>query len=311
NVVLRVKGAASQTANLQEWQDSAGSVPLWVTGDLGKLNSISGVSFSNNYSGGTTLTTRSAYPSLIPLIVKGAASQTANLQEWQNSAGTVLSSITSTGLMNTTVGLNANALYIGNGYLGANIQSAFSASTASYVPIVVRGAPSQTANLQEWQTSGGTVQSRIDQYGQVVSSVSSYLSTLYAGSGISGSVGQANVSPFAASTIGLVVRGAASQTADLQEWQNSAGTALVSIDSNGILKSAYLTNVANNGSYFNFTVGTALLYSRNIASPTFAVVGVASQTADLQEWQDSAGTVLAKVTAAGAAQFVSIDGGSA
>ena len=35
--------------------------------------------------------------SYIPLTVKGAASQTANLQEWQNSAGTVLASINASG----------------------------------------------------------------------------------------------------------------------------------------------------------------------------------------------------------------------
>ena len=108
-------------------------------------------------------------------------------------------------------------------------------SLASTIPLVLKGAASQTANLQEWQTSGGTAQSKIDQYGQIVSSVSSYLSTLYVGGGISGSIGQANVNPFSASTIGLVVRGAASQAANLQEWQNSTGTLLSKVDSSGAM----------------------------------------------------------------------------
>ena len=108
-------------------------------------------------------------------------------------------------------------------------------SLSSVIPLVIRGAVSQTANLQEWQTSGGTAQSKIDQYGQIVSSVSSYLSTLYVGGGISGSIGQANVNPFSASTIGLVVRGAASQAANLQEWQNSTGTLLSKVDSSGAM----------------------------------------------------------------------------
>ena len=38
-----------------------------------------------------------ALSSVKPLIVKGAASQTANLQEWQNSAGTVLASVSAAG----------------------------------------------------------------------------------------------------------------------------------------------------------------------------------------------------------------------
>ena len=108
-------------------------------------------------------------------------------------------------------------------------------SLSSVIPLVIRGAASQAANLQEWQTSGGTAQSKIDQYGQIVSSVSSYLSTLYVGGGISGSIGQANVNPFSASTIGLVVRGAASQAANLQEWQNSTGTLLSKVDSSGAM----------------------------------------------------------------------------
>jgi hypothetical protein len=44
----------------------------------------------------------------------------------------------------------------------------------------------------------------------------------------------ANVS--SASKIGLVVRGAASQTANLQEWRNSAGTSLASVTSDGAFR---------------------------------------------------------------------------
>jgi hypothetical protein len=47
------------------------------------------------------------------------------------------------------------------------------------------------------------------------------------------------------------------------------------------------------------------------ADIAFVVKGAASQTGNLQDWQDSAGTVLAHVTSTGAAKFVSIDGGTA
>jgi len=40
--------------------------------------------------------------STIPLTVKGAASQTANLQEWQNSTGTVMASVGNTGVIQAT-----------------------------------------------------------------------------------------------------------------------------------------------------------------------------------------------------------------
>ncbi len=37
---------------------------------------------------------------VVPLVVKGAASQSANIQEWQNSAGTVLNAISAGGVLN-------------------------------------------------------------------------------------------------------------------------------------------------------------------------------------------------------------------
>jgi hypothetical protein len=62
----------------------------------------------------------------------------------------------------------------------------------------------------------------------------------------SGTVGIGNTSPgaklqvdtVAAATKGLIVKGAASQSANLQEWQNSGGTALASMDANGNLSAA-------------------------------------------------------------------------
>lgn len=46
-------------------------------------------------------------------------------------------------------------------------------------------------------------------------------------------VAQLTVIPTASTVIGQVIRGAASQSANLQEWQNSAGTALAVVDASG------------------------------------------------------------------------------
>jgi hypothetical protein len=43
-----------------------------------------------------------------------------------------------------------------------------------------------------------------------------------------------DVGTFAAATVGMIIRGAASQSANLQEWQNSAGSMLAQISSTGI-----------------------------------------------------------------------------
>lgn len=44
----------------------------------------------------------------------------------------------------------------------------------------------------------------------------------------------------------LVLKGAASQTANLQEWQNSSGTVLASVDANGGLTDATITPKLDN-----------------------------------------------------------------
>jgi len=46
---------------------------------------------------------------------------------------------------------------------------------------------------------------------------------------------QKSITSRSAATIGAVIRGAASQSANLQEWQNSGGTVLAKVDSSGIL----------------------------------------------------------------------------
>jgi hypothetical protein len=93
---------------------------------------------------------------------------------------------------------------------------------------------------------------------------------------------------------GLIVKGAASQTGSLQEWQNSSGTAVTAITADG----SYYTNASKfyaPGDYsarINFG-------SSGAGNIVLAIRGAAFQTANLQEWQDSAGVVLAKLTAAG------------
>jgi hypothetical protein len=54
----------------------------------------------------------------IPMTLRGAASQTANLQEWQNSAGTVLGSMSASGQFTISNFLNINASNTGIAQFG-------------------------------------------------------------------------------------------------------------------------------------------------------------------------------------------------
>ena len=119
---------------------------------------------SGNY-GGYVSYIESSNPSYKGLAVRGAASQTANLQEWQNSAGSVLGQIDSAGNLNF---LNrivySGQVYVGTGnYLGASMHNV--AGGAGEMRLLLRGTASQTADLQQWQNSSGTVLASISASG--------------------------------------------------------------------------------------------------------------------------------------------------
>ena len=155
------------------------------------------------------------------LTIKGASSQSASLQQWQNSTGT------SVAYMDAGGGLTASYLSI-NGYISGTRASVIP-NSSSEVGIIIKGVASQTADLQQWQISDGTVGFKIASDGTV------YVTNnraLFANSGYIGSTS------FASQAAGptwsaIIAKGAASQTANLQEWQNSAGTVLTSVQKSG------------------------------------------------------------------------------
>jgi hypothetical protein len=145
-----------------------------------------------------------------PFLARGASGQTANLQEWQDSAGNVLSSISSLG--NITLGggklvsfSNGTVQKISLGY-GGN----YSVGVDDYTTVL-------TADNNGFNGRVG-IRPHNATYG------TGYVSPieLYA----NGSIKQ---SLLYTTNVGLTVKGAASQTADLQQWQNSSGTKLAAV----------------------------------------------------------------------------------
>jgi len=358
---LVIRGATSQTANLQEWQNSAGTVLASINSSgllipsngLLSANNLTGISAVGELATGFTyvkLGTASDFATaasinfgalvnigsggnaaFVPLAIRGSASQTADLQQWQNSSGSILSRIASNGVIKANVGLVAENNTSGN-YTALQVNS----YVPSGVGIIVKGAASQTANLQEWQNSSGTVFGSIGSggafdfqvgghaitsynTGQIMmrmfapSGQTANIQNWYVNSTIVSSIGPAgNISILlnSASTVGLIVKGAPSQSAKLQEWQNNSGTTLASVNNNGVFETSasiytpYLQPVNGGGSYLSLTQGNPVTANTSSASVVpFAVKGAASQTANLQEWRNSAGTVLASINASGNATF--------
>lgn len=124
-----------------------------------------------------------------------------------------------------------------------------------------------------------------------------YINTTYNGGTMNGVIGLATPSP---SVGGIIIRSSASQTANLSEWQNSAGTILGRVTAGGSfnvgigVKDATLTVNIDNNNLAGFAVTS---WADGI--PAIVARGRAAQTGSLQEWQNSAGTTLARVNSAG------------
>jgi hypothetical protein len=100
----------------------------------------------------------------IPLTLRGAASQTGNLQQWQNNSSTNLAVVFSDGSSSF------------NGYIAIGTTGKSSTTAAdiriinsSHKGVTVRSATGQTANIQEWQNSGGTAIAWVDKDGTMYS----------------------------------------------------------------------------------------------------------------------------------------------
>jgi len=285
-VVLKVQGSSSQTANLQEWQDSSGAnLALIASGGF-----FHGTGFRIKQNANSTISSAQGSieiqgSTVRGLVIVGATSQSAHLQEWQNSAGTVLAIVNSTGEIRAPLfgSVSSGKALL---YTSASATNEFRIDTngSTNKGLVIRAAASQTANIQEWQSSAGTVLSYINNVG----------AANFVRAGIGGATPGTTalfVTATSASGIGVIARAAASQTANIQEWQITDGTVRSFINPIGRM-GVRLSELA---------VGTESLSVGTVNTTDIGIVvrGVASQTANLQEWQNSVGTVLTSISSTG------------
>ena len=272
---LTLVAASGQTAPLLS---TAGGAKITAGGNYFEAPGI-----QSNY----IMTATAGNSTIVPLTAYGAASQTANLQEWKDSTGTLLSAVSNVGTVRSSIFASTTP---GVTYIATNLDTsgiAIITNGAAMKGLVIRGVASQTASLQEWQDSTGTLLGRFHPTaGLLIGGVAN----INGGGAPYMNFGTTNFSlyPNTASNIGLIIKGAASQTANLQEWQNSSGGVDTAITSTGRL--SVRTTLADAG--------------LNVGAPSAATVaaiirGFTSQSANLQQWQDNGGTVIARLTASG------------
>ena len=245
-VGLVIQGRASQSADLTQWTNSSGTVIAKIDAN-GDIKIGDGVYTSNNvliatgmYSsyalgvglaratGNANLAVSTGATANVGMLIRGVASQTANLQEWQDSAGTVLNTITSSGtlVIGGTTPVNSS---FGITIVNKSLASYYSTNNSSY---------NTSFNFARGNTTGNWM-----GIGTVGDSTNGVASIAIADTGRNtiftvGQTGNTAITLKSATSIGLVIKAAASQTANLQEWQNSAGTVTASVDPAGNITDA-------------------------------------------------------------------------
>jgi hypothetical protein len=103
-VPLRILAITGQTANLLDIKDGSATSQVII-------NSAGGIATNQRFTTGQITTSTAGHLAVIlgvdrvGLAVRGVASQSFNLTEWQNSGGTVFASVTSSGALSTTQGV--------------------------------------------------------------------------------------------------------------------------------------------------------------------------------------------------------------
>ena len=196
-----------------------------------------------------TINTRTA--SITGLVVKGVASQTANLQEWQNSAGTALVSISSAGFMTTsngnlsssttelvmaqtgdTYGTTRLRLRNRDGVNGALFEQAGSVDLVDFGFKTLSHTGLIRYESRTIYTVSGGVEFQLGAGGNGYPFVITGTST--------STTNRVIVNAVAAAVVPFTVKGAASQTADLQQWQDSTGAVLAKVTSAGQLQAVLI-----------------------------------------------------------------------
>jgi hypothetical protein len=314
---LIIKAASSQTASIQEWQDSSGNVKSKILADgslfvgggsYTKIDSTYGQVAIRNDNLIGSLTVGTSATSVVGIVVRPVASQTADLQQWQDNTGTVLAKVASNGYITSGVFYANSNFYANYQIIGGRAASDVLAGSSvmgmanwntAYNTLQLRNVASQTADSIRIENSSGTALTRVDAQGRVVISTDTGVENLLnviqgpssaaahlvsTGAGYLGWIGQranwtrrfafeSNPSSASGSNFGL--------------WQyDSSGANPIQV---------FGTSYGNGISIY----GPSYTYSSGASSIVSVIRGTTSQTADLQQWQNSAATVLAKVDSSG------------
>jgi hypothetical protein len=305
NLGAVIRGAASQSADYLQVQNSAGS-SLWRVNNNGvPISSNVWTSFVQGVAGGggayirltgneTIMTGDVA--TTVKSIVRGSTGQVEDLSEWQSWDGT-----------NATVlgGRNANAqIFTGstapiqtavgagiNGVSGNGTTVTFSTTNAHGL---ANGDRVTIAGLTPAGYNGTYIISGVSTFSFNIANTTTGTAT---GSGTVSVDAQTSITARSAGTVGAVIRGATSQSSDLLQIQNSSQTVLASFGSSGLLN---IANASIRVNTQNQSYGARIQLNTEGTGVIGQVIrATASQTADLLQIQTSGGSNIFNVDASG------------
>ena len=255
--MLEVQPSSGDTAN---FRNAAGGLTLWGGNSSWFMNAplyMTGGSWSQGRLGIDTSGVGN-----VGIVVRAVASQVEDMVEIQSSSGAVLAGDNAVGQIFTggsTPILTATGGTIQSIATGANplitMASAHGLTTGDIV--VLAG------------TTGGTYNGTFVVASTPLTTTFTITSALTAGqAGAAGTVSdpaQASITARSPGTTGLIVRAAASQSADIQQWQISDGTIRSRVDSGGNFKSVNVATLNSFGQMAESNSGALFVMGRATA----------------------------------------------
>lgn len=294
---LIIRGNSAQSADLQQWQNSAGAILNFINAS-GQL--IVGSSQPLISTSAAMISVYNSSSNTPGIIVRGASLQATSLQEWQNAAGATIARIYQSGWIQSAIfrDLGGNGPYFSMSNSQINLQAAAANNKFVITGFSTGGAYAQTGDLQQWLWSNGTTTyplSTVNKDGQFVigSSVALTYSSTPTGSAMVSIIGTSSA------TTPLIIKRAAGGNGVQTEWQdqNGAQSAFVAF---GQFSAQGYTTAANVSGLGSAPLGPAAFRAFPAAGTIgYLVRGATSQTNDLIQMQDVSNNILSTFNAAG------------
>jgi hypothetical protein len=272
NKALVLQAVASQSANVFEVQSSTGTAGFRIndSGSVG-ISGSPGTNSSRLYVGLTSAGNKG-------ITVNAASGQTASLIELRDSSNAIMSLFGPAGNLGLNTNTAPNVLTVNAAATADSLaQALISTGVNTNKGLVVQGVASQSGDLFEAQDSNANILVRITSAGHLGLG------------GANASSAQLSAVTDSAATIGAILKGSTSQSADLLQIQDSTGASILRVDASGDHEQLGFIDTPAGG--FG-TYGNLITFSAQLENAAWTYTNVTTPTSNTIT--DPQGTTLAE-----------------